>query len=94
MAVAGILGAVYLIVVIASGYECVRAPPGWSIAGYVREGILSTVFLVICAVTVRKFKARSHYAGVWMMFCPVLLVIFIYPGTGAVQTFLLRLFGR
>lgn len=93
MVVAGILGALYSVVVVASIYEVVTASPGWSIAGYVREGTLSAIFVVICAVTIHRFKTRREHAHVWLMACPLLLVIFIYPGTYAVLTFFRNIIG-
>ena len=93
MVVAGILGAFYSFVVVAAIYEVVTASPGWSIAGYVREGSLSAIFVIICAVTIHRFKTRREHARVWLMACPLLLVIFIYPGTYAVLTFLRNIIG-
>ena len=93
MAVAGILGALYLLVVVTSIYEILRVPQRLSIVGYVREGTFSAVFVIICAVTIRQLKERRKNARIWMATCPVLLLIFVYPGTHAVVSFFQNMIG-
>ena len=93
MFVAGILGAFYLVVFGASIYEVFRAPANWSIASYVREGTLSAIFVVICAVTIRQFRLRRRNARIWILVCPLLLLIFVYPGTHTVFTFFQNMIG-
>lgn len=92
MVIAALLGAIYLLVVAASVYECVNAPAGYSIDGYLREGTFSAAFAVICGVTVHQFRMRRNNAGVWLMACPLLIVIFVYPGTYAVLRFFRNIF--
>lgn len=91
-ATAGIFGVVYLLVVAASAYEIV--PATTYIGSYLREGILAAISALICHVTIRQFQAKNEQAVFWLMGCPVLFVIWIYPGTSAATTFVLRLFGQ
>ena len=88
MTTAAILGIFYLFVFAASIYECATlAAPGLKSIGYVREGALAAIFVVLCFVTFLNFVAERRRAVLWLCICPVLLVVFIYPGTSAVFSF-------
>jgi len=91
--IAGLLGALSLLVVAASIYEIIRAPAGWRITNYVTEGTLAALFAIISGITIHQFKARHECARVWLMICPLLLVIWVYPGTFTVLSFFRGIIG-
>ena len=93
MVIAGLLGVLYLVVVAVAIYETLRASAGRGITGYVVEGTLAALFAIISGVTIHQFQARQQGARVWFMFSPLLLVIWIYPGTFTVLSLFLHIIG-
>jgi chromate transport protein ChrA len=89
---AAVLAVLYAVVLAMSVYEYLSAPGGFSTLGYVRHGIASAMFVLICCAAIRALWMERTHARWLLAISPILICVFVYPGLNNVCNSVAELF--